>query len=162
MKLMTRRVLEVRLIGAEGQDLGVMGGTQAWELADQEGLDLVEVNSRTSPPTAKLLDYGKLQYEASKNRKRSARNTVKEIKLRPKTDVHDLEVKVSAARRFLADGDQVQLTCRFRGREITHPEVADRQLKDIVARCLDVGVVSQPVKLQGRGLTCLISPRRPG
>ena len=120
------------MIGAEGEMLGIMATIDAKKLAREKELDLVEVNPKAQPPVCKVMDYGKYKYEESKKKRASRKAQVqvelKEVKLRPKTDEHDLEFKVKHSRRFLEEGNKVKVTCRFRGREITHPETARRQL----------------------------------
>ena len=126
------RVPEVRVIAADGSMLGVLGTQEAMRLAQEQGLDLVEVNPKADPPVCKILDFGKYKYEEKKKAGEAKRKQtvveIKEIKLRPKTDEHDLAFKVKAARRFLEAGHKVKFTVRFRGREITHPEKAHEQL----------------------------------
>jgi translation initiation factor IF-3 len=130
------RVPEVRVIGADGGMLGVMITSEALRAAQDLGLDLVEVNPKAEPPVCKMLDFGKYKYEEKKRAREAKRKQtsvdLKEIKLRPKTDSHDLAFKVRAARRFLEAGNKVKFTVRFRGREITHPEKAQEQLDHVV------------------------------
>ena len=129
------RVPEVRVIGADGGMLGVLQTHEALRMAQEQGLDLVEVNPKAEPPVCKILDFGKYKYEEKKKQAQARRNQavveIKEIKLRPKTDDHDIDFKIKAARRFLEAGHKVKFTVRFRGREITHPEKAHEQL-DII------------------------------
>lgn len=141
-----------------------MATVEAKALAREKNLDLVEVNPKASPPVCKVMDYGKYKYEESK-KKRQARKAqvqveLKEVKLRPKTDDHDLEFKVKHARRFLEEGNKVKVTCRFRGREITHPETAQRQLDYMMDECADIGVMEQPPRMEGRTMTCIIAPKQ--
>lgn len=152
------------MIGADGKMLGIMATVDAKRLAREKELDLVEVNPKASPPVCKVMDYGKYKYEESK-KKRQARKAqvqveLKEVKLRPKTDDHDLEFKVKHARRFLEEGNKVKITCRFRGREITHPETARRQLDYVMDQCQDIGQMEQPPRMEGRTMTCIISPKQ--
>jgi len=144
--------------------LGIMATHEAKTIAREKNLDLVEVNPKARPPVCKVMDFGKYKYEESK-KKRQARKAqvhveLKEVKLRPKTDEHDLEFKVKHARRFLEEGNKVKITCRFRGREITHPETARRQLDYVMESCQDVGQMEQPPRMEGRTMTCIISPRQ--
>src|SRR5260370_19683552 len=133
------RVPEVRVIDADGSMLGVLQTHEALRKAQEKGLDLVEVNPKAEPPVCKILDFGKYKYEEKKKQAQARRNQsvveIKEIKLRPKTDDHDIDFKVRAARRFIEAGHKVKFTVRFRGREITHPEKAHEQL-DIVLKAL--------------------------
>ena len=134
------RVPEVRVIDADGSMLGVLQTHEALRMAQEQGLDLVEVNPKAEPPVCKILDFGKYKYEEKKKQAQARRNQsvveIKEIKLRPKTDDHDIAFKVKAARRFLEAGHKVKFTVRFRGREITHPEKAHEQL-DIILKALE-------------------------
>lgn len=152
------------MIGADGSMLGIMATSDARRLAQEAHLDLVEVNPKAAPPVCKVMDFGKFKYEESK-KKRQARKAqvqveLKEVKLRPKTDEHDLDFKVKHARRFLEEGNKVKITCRFRGREITHPETARRQLDHVMELCQDVGQLEQPARMEGRTMTCIIAPRQ--
>src|SRR5262249_23542452 len=139
------RVPEVRVIRADGGMLGVMTTQDALHPAQELGLDLVEVNPKAEPPVCKLLDFGKYKYEEKKKAREAKRKQtnvdIKEIKLRPKTDSHDLAFKVRAARRFLETGNKVKFTVRFRGREITHPEKAQGQLDYVVRECEELSNV---------------------
>lgn len=144
--------------------LGILPTHEAKRLARDKNLDLVEVNPKAQPPVCKVMDYGKYKYEESR-KKRQARKAqiqveLKELKLRPKTDDHDLDFKVKHARRFLEEGNKVKVTCRFRGREITHPETAQRQLEHVMDECSDIGVMEQPPRMEGRTMTCIIAPKQ--
>jgi translation initiation factor IF-3 len=157
------RVPEVRLVGAHGEMLGVMATSDALRAAQEAGMDLVEVNPKAEPPVCKLLDFGKYKYEEKKKAREAKRKQtsvdLKEIKLRPKTDVHDLAFKVRAARRFLEAGNKVKFTVRFRGREITHPEKAQEQLDSIVKEVEDLANVEVRPMMEGRTMTLLIAPK---
>ncbi len=132
-------------------------------MAEGLGLDLVEVNPKGHPPVCKIMDYGRFKYEEKKRqseaRKKQKQVALKEIKLRPKTDDHDVEFKTNHVRRFLEAGDKVKITVRFRGREITHPETARRQIDLIVEAVKDLGSVEQPPRMEGRTMTTIIAPR---
>ncbi|MCB9591908.1 MAG: translation initiation factor IF-3 [Sandaracinaceae bacterium] len=158
------RVPEVRVIGADGGMLGIMSTMDAKRLAREKELDLVEVNPKAQPPVCKVMDFGKYKYEESKKksqaRKAQVQVELKEVKLRPKTDDHDLEFKVKHARRFLEEGNKVKITCRFRGREITHPETARRQLDHVMELCADIGQMEQSARMEGRTMTCIIAPKQ--
>ena len=154
------------MVNADGEMLGVLDTSEALRHAREAGLDLVEVNPKAFPPVCKIMDFGKFKYEEKKRqadaKKRQATVSLKEIKLRPKTDDHDLEVKIRHILRFLSEGDKVKVTCRFRGREITHPEMAERQLRLVVERCgKDCFVEAEP-KMEGRTMTLLLAPPRSG
>jgi translation initiation factor IF-3 len=142
--------------------LGVLDTSEAQRLARESNLDLVEVNPKAFPPVCKIMDFGKFKYEEKKRqaeaRKRQATVELKEIKLRPKTDDHDLDVKIKHILRFLADGDKVKCTVRFRGREITHPEMAERQLRHIMERLGTGATVEAEPKMEGRTMTLLLAP----
>jgi translation initiation factor IF-3 len=157
------RVPEVRVIGADGGMLGVMTTQDALRAAQEQGLDLVEVNPKAEPPVCKILDFGKYKYEEKKKAREAKRKQtnvdIKEIKLRPKTDSHDLEFKVRAARRFLETGNKVKFTVRFRGREITHPEKAQEQLDYVVRECEELSNVEVRPMMEGRTMTLLIAPK---
>jgi translation initiation factor IF-3 len=159
-------VPEVRVIDAGGEMLGVMDTHDARRLAKERELDLVEVNPQAVPPVCKIMDYGRFKYEEKKKqneaRKRQAQIELKEIKLRPKTDEHDVAFKVKHVRRFLEEGDKVKLTVRFRGREITHPETAVRQIEAILGGVLDIGLVEQPARMEGRTMTAIVAPKTKG
>jgi translation initiation factor IF-3 len=146
--------------------LGVMDTHDARRLAKERELDLVEVNPKAVPPVCKIMDYGRFKYEEKKKqneaRKRQAQIELKEIKLRPKTDEHDIGFKVKHVRRFLEDGDKVKLTVRFRGREITHPETAIRQIEAILGEVLDIGIVEQHGRMEGRTMTAIVAPKTKG
>jgi translation initiation factor IF-3 len=157
------RVPEVRVVGADGSMLGVMSTEDARRLAQEQGLDLVEVNPKAEPPVCKLLDFGKYKYEEKKKAREAKRKQtsvdIKEIKLRPKTDQHDFDFKVRAARRFLEAGNKVKFTVRFRGREITHPEKAQQQLDHAVRECEDIANIEVRSMMEGRAMTLLIAPK---
>jgi translation initiation factor IF-3 len=156
-------VPEIRVIGADGTMLGVMNTDEARRMAEGLDLDLVEVNPKASPPVCKIMDYGRFKYEEKKRqadaRKRQTQIALKEIKLRPKTDEHDLDFKTKHVRRFLEEGNKVKLTVRFRGREITHPETAERQIAAIVQAVQDIGTVETSARLEGRSMTAILTPR---
>jgi translation initiation factor IF-3 len=157
------RVPEVRVVDADGSNLGVLSTDEAIRRARESGLDLVEVNPKASPPVCKILDFGKYKYEEKKKQREAKRKQtvveVKELKLRPKTDDHDLMVKLRAARRFVENGNKVKLTCRFRGREITHPEVAVQQFEFLLSKMEDLVNVEQRPTMEGRAMAAIVSPK---
>lgn len=157
------RVPEVRVVLDDGSMLGVMSTQDALRKAQERGLDLVEVNPKSIPPVCKILDFGKYKYDEKKRQSEAKRKQtiieLKEIKLRPKTDDHDLEVKRRAAIRFLESGNKVKLTVRFRGREITHPERARMQLDWLVEKTDDVANVEQRPVMEGRTMALILSPK---
>jgi translation initiation factor IF-3 len=152
------------VIGAEGEMLGVLDTMEAKRLAQEKELDLVEVNPKANPPVCKIMDYGRFKYEEKKRaneaKKRQAQVALKEIKLRPKTDEHDVDFKIKHVRRFLEEGNKVKITVRFRGREITHPETAQRQVDAIVQAVTDIGVVELSTRMEGRTMTAVIAPKQ--
>lgn len=157
------RVPEVRVLDAEGNQLGIMETRQALRMAMDQGLDLVEISPTAQPPVCRILDYGKYKYEqAKKNKeaKKKAHSTeIKGIRMRYGTEAHDLEYRVKDARRFLEDGDKVQVTLIFRGRELSHPEIARGQMEKLSSALADVSVVERPPSIEGRRMTMLLSPK---
>jgi translation initiation factor IF-3 len=160
------RAPQLRVIDADGKQLGILPRREALRLADDRSLDLVEVAPQADPPVAKLMDFGKYQYEKAK-REREARKArkeveVKEIRLRPKTGEHDIAFKIRQARSFLESGAKVKVRIRFRGREITHPEVAREQLARIAEALSDVSVVEQRPGFEGRTILMILAPSSTG
>src|SRR5271154_5030637 len=157
------RVPEVRVIGADGSMLGVLQTHEAMPMAQEQGLDLVEVNPKAEPPVCKILDFGKYKYEEKKKTAEAKRKQtvveIKEIKLRPKTDDHDVNFKIKAARRFLEAGHKVKITVRFRGREITHPEKASEQIDIIVKALEDVANLETRPMMEARAMSLIIAPK---
>src|SRR5258706_6494582 len=157
-------VPEVRVVVEDGGImLGVMTTQQALREAEERGLDLVEVNPKASPPVCKILDFGKFKYEEKKRAREAKRKQtvveVKELKLRPKTDDHDLDVKLRAARRFIESGNKVKFTVRFRGREIAHPQRAQMQLDWLREKADDLATVEQPPTMEARAMSLILAPR---
>jgi translation initiation factor IF-3 len=157
------RVPEVRVIGDDGEMLGIMATSEALRRAQEKGLDLVEVNPKAEPPVCKILDYGKYKYDEKKKaaeaRRKQSVVEIKEIKLRPKTDDHDLDFKTRAAQHFIEDGHKVKFTVRFRGREITHPQVAQSQLEWIVQKLDEIANVEVRPAMEQRTMTLLMAPK---
>ena len=143
--------------------LGVISTYEARKIAKERNLDLVEVNPKANPPVCKIMDYGRFKYEEKKKlseaKKRQSKVELKEVKLRPKTDDHDIDFKVKHVRRFLEEGNKVKVTVRFRGREITHPQTAQRQIETILAAVMDIGSLEQTSRMEGRTMTAIISPK---
>ncbi|HYO51603.1 MAG TPA: translation initiation factor IF-3 [Archangium sp.] len=156
------RAREVRVVGADGGQLGVMPVEAALERARSEGLDLVEISPMASPPVCKIMDYGKFKYEEKKKASESRRAQVtvqlKEVKLRPKTEEHDYEFKVRNMRRFLEDGNKAKVVIQFRGREITHKQQGTAILEDVAKDLKDVGVVEQAPRMEGRLMFMILAP----
>ncbi|MBK6513729.1 MAG: translation initiation factor IF-3 [Polyangiaceae bacterium] len=157
------RVPEVRVIGDDGEMLGILPTHEALKRAQERGLDLVEVNPKADPPVCKILDYGKFKYDEKKKaretRIKTAAFETKEIKLRPKTDDHDLDFKTRAAHAFLEAGHKVKFTVRFRGREITHPQVAQSQLDRIMSKLEEVATIEVRPTMDQRTMMLLIAPK---
>lgn len=156
---------EVRLVAEDGAQAGVMSTQDALSKAEEAGLDLVEVAPDAKPPVCRIMDYGKYKYLMSKKAHESKKKQtiihVKEVKLRVKTDEHDLQFKVRNAKKFLSHGDKVKVTLMFRGREITHPELGRSKLERVEEALKEVGTVEQRPKLEGRNMTMLLSPIQP-
>ena len=156
------RVPEVRVIADEEQ-LGVMPTHEALRLAEEKGLDLVEISPRAFPPVCRIMDYGKYKYEEAKKkqqaRKRASMVETKEIKFRPKTEEHDMAFKVKHVRRFLESGNKVRLAVVFRGREITHPQTGMAVLNKIVDLCNDIATVEATPNMEGRRMIMVIAPK---
>jgi translation initiation factor IF-3 len=153
----------VRLVAADGEVVGVVGIEEALAMAEEAGLDLVEVAPNSSPPVCKLLDYGKFKYEAQKKanaaRKKQKVIEVKEIKMRPGIDDHDYDVKMRSIVRFIEEGDKVKVTLRFRGREMAHQNLGMRVLEKVRDQVEEMAKVEQFPKMEGRLMTMVIAPR---
>ncbi|OWK46686.1 translation initiation factor IF-3 [Fimbriiglobus ruber] len=155
------RISPIRLIGAEGEALGVVTTSVALEKAREAGMDLVEVAADERPPVCKILDYGKMRFANSQkgNKANKVRQQkVKEIRVRPKTGGHDVDTKVSKAREFLEQNDKVQVTVTFRGREMQHISEGRRVLDSVLEKLADVGKVERPPSMDGKKMTALIMP----
>lgn len=154
----------MRLIGAKGENVGVVPIDQALRMAREADLDLVEVAPGATPPVCRIMDFGKFLYERTKKdreaRKAQTKIEVKEIRLRPKTNEHHRSFKVDDARRWLGDGMKVRVTIRFRGREITYPELALEDLREIAAALADVATVEQAPMMEGRTMGMVLSPAK--
>src|SRR5205823_7825123 len=158
------RVPEVRVIDADGQQVGVMPLEEAIRRAEEAGLDLIEVAATADPPVCRIADVGKFKFEQDKRARDAKKNQhiseVKEVRLRPRTDDHDLQVRVRAARRFLEEGHKVKVEVRFRGREATHPEVARDQIGRIAAGVADIAIVERSPSLEGRSMFAILARGR--
>jgi len=158
------RISPIRVIGAAGEQLGLMPTSQALEKAREAGLDLVEVASDERSPVCKILDNGKMRFQSSQKGNKSNKvrqQKLKEIRVRPKTGDHDVDTKVAQARRFLEHNDKVQVTVIFRGREMQHQEEGRRVLDQVLEKLADVGKVERPPKMEGRKMTALLMPNKP-
>ena len=158
--------MEVRLIGPDGNNVGVVPIKQALELARDAELDLVEVSPNANPPVCRVMDFGKFVYERAKKereaKKAQTKIEMKEIRLRPKTNEHHRNFKVRDARRWLEDGMKVKVTVRFRGREMDYPEIALEDLKEIAHELADVSTVEQPPQMEGRTMLVILAPSKGG
>jgi len=156
------RAREVRLIDEEGNQVGIVALRDAQQMAEERGFDLVEVAPNAVPPVCRIMDYGKFRYEQSKKereaRKHQKQFELKEVRLKPKTDDHDIDVKAKQARKFLLAGDKVKFTLRFRGREIFHPDIGLEMLERMAEDLRDVAVVEQKPLMEGRVLSLLLAP----
>ena len=153
----------IRLIGVEGENVGVVSIDKAMQMAENVGLDLVEISPDADPPVCKILDYGKFKYEAQKKkseaRKKQKTIDVKEIKMRPGIEEHDYQVKMRAMNRFLDSGDKVKVTLRFRGREMAHQELGAKVLERVQGDLEEQAKVEQFPKMEGRQMTMVLAPR---
>jgi len=156
------RGTEIRLIGAEGENVGVVSPERALALAEEAGLDLVEISPNATPPVCKIMDYGKFKYETQKKeaeaRKKQKIIEVKEVKFRPTTDTHDYDVKMRNVFKFLDNGDKVKVTLRFRGREMAHQDLGRQLLERVAEDIKELGKVDNMPKLEGRQMVMMISP----
>lgn len=157
------RVPQIRLIASDGKQLGLFATDAAIRMAQEEGLDLVEIDPNAKPPVAKIMDYGKYKYTLQKKQAESRKKQVvvhlKEIKFRPNIDEHDIQFKVRHVRRFLEDRDKAKITIQFRGREMQHMERARDVINRVLKALEDVGVVEVPPKVEGRTLSMVLMPK---
>ncbi len=156
------RVPEVRLIGADGAQLGLFITSEALKRAETEGLDLVEIAPTAKPPVCKIMDYGKHKYEQSKKKQQAKKQQsvvhLKEIKMRPSTDEHDFQVKLKHVKRFLEDGDRVKITIRFRGREMAHKELGQQRMERVMEEVKELAEIFQAPQMEGRMMHMLLQP----
>jgi translation initiation factor IF-3 len=157
------RVPEVRVIDSEGTALGILDTREALSMAREAGMDLVEIAPTAQPPVCKILDYGKYKYEQSKKQKEAKKKAhtvdVKGIRMRYGTEAHDLEYRVKDTIRFLQEGNKVQVTLIFRGREVSHPEIGRAQLEKLAQLVSEAGTVERPPVLEGKRMTLLLTPK---
>ena len=153
---------EVRLISQNKEQVGVVSVKQALQLAQEAGLDLVEISPKAKPPVCKIIDYGKYKYEiqkkASQAKKKQKIITLKELKMRPSTDKHDYDFKMKNAKKFISKGDKVKFTIRFKGREMDYMKAAYDLVDKIITDTKDISKVEQKAKLEGRQMTLIIQP----
>ncbi|MXU65560.1 translation initiation factor IF-3 [Oceanomicrobium pacificus] len=156
------RAQEIRLIGAEGENHGIVTPSRAMDLAADAGLDLVEISPNATPPVCKIMDFGKFKYEQQKKESEARKNQktidVKEVKFRPNTDTHDYDVKMRNVYKFLGNGDKVKVTLRFRGREMAHLDLGRKLLERVAADVEEHGKVEAIPKMEGRQMVMMINP----
>ncbi len=156
------RDAEVRVIGDDGAQLGVMSARDAQKLADERELDLVKIAPGAVPPVCRIMDYGKYRFEQAKREKEARKNQhiveIKEVRLGLNTDVGDFNTKVRHATRFLQDGNRVKVSIRFRGREMGHPEIGQEAMKRFAEACAEFGTVDKPAKMEGRHMLMFLAP----
>ena len=155
---------EVRLIGVDGQQLGIMSAREAYKLAQEAELDLVKIPPTAKPPVCKIIDYGKYRYEMARKEKEARKKQkvidIKEVRLSPNIDTNDLNTKVGAARKFLEKGDKVKVTLRFRGREMAHMSKSKYILDDFAQSLADIAVVDKPSKVEGRTMVMFLTAKK--
>lgn len=155
---------EVRLIGENGEQLGIMSAKDAYKLAKEAELDLVKIAPTAKPPVCKIIDYGKYRYELARKEKEAKKKQkvidVKEVRLSPNIEENDINTKATSARKFLAKGDRVKVTLRFRGREMAHVQSSKHILDDFAERLSDVAVVEKAPKLEGRSMTMFLAEKK--
>ena len=157
------RFSPLRIIGQDGEQIGVVSRDEALDMARTAGLDLVEISPTASPPVCKIMDYGKYKYELKKKTQRAKAKQhvilVKEVRLRPRTDTHDIDTKTQQARRFLEEGNKVMFAVVFRGREQSHPEIALEMLQEILGVITDVCKVERAPSIDGKRMIMVVTPR---
>lgn len=154
---------EVRLIGADGAQLGIMSAREAQARADETGLDLVKISPTATPPVCKLMDYGKFKFEQAKREKEAKKNQhvveVKEVRMSPGIDIGDFNTKLRSAQKFLGEGNRVKVTVRFRGREMAHTDIGRKLLLDFAQQCGELAVLDKEPKLEGRHMSIFLSAK---
>lgn len=155
---------EIRVISDDGEQLGIMSVREAMKIAEEKGMDLVKVAPNAKPPVCRIMDFGKYKYEQSKREKEARKKqtiiNVKEVKMRPNIEEHDFQTKARNAERFLKQGDKVKVTIMFRGREITHPQLAEELLNKLAERVKDLANVEKGAKIEGKNMTMILAPKQ--
>ena len=159
------RIRDVRVIDDEGQALGIMAVRDAYMLAQEKGLDLIEVAATAQPPVCRIGDYGKIKYDQGKRdreqHKKQKQQEIKGIKMRPVTAEHDFQVRVRHTQKFLEEGDKVKVTIQFKAREITHPEIARKLMDKMIEAIGDKAIIEKPAMIEGKMMTMILSPNKP-
>ena len=154
---------EIRLIGSDGEQLGIMSSREALKKAEEAELDLIKIAPKAQPPVCKIMDYGKYRYELQKKEKEAKKNQkvveIKEIRMSPSIDTNDFNTKVKSAVKFLNDGNRVKVTVRFRGREMAHTSLGQELLKKFGADCSEIATIAKDAKLEGRNMSMFLSPK---
>ena len=154
---------ELRVIGADGAQLGIMSAAQANQIAEEQGLDLVKISPSAVPPVCKIMDYSKFCFDQKKREKEAKKNQrvveIKEIRMSPGIDTNDLNTKVKAAQKFLLDGNRVKVSVRFRGREMAHTNIGEKLLLTFAEECAEVANMEKNPKLDGRFMAMFLSPK---
>ena len=154
---------EVRLIGEDGEQLGILSSEQALEIAEERGLDLVKISPQAVPPVCKLMNYGKFRFEQSKREKEAKKNQhtveIKEIRMSPGIDVGDFNTKLKNAQKFLSEGNRVKVSVRFRGREMAHTEIGKDLLDQFAEKCTEMANLEKNAKLEGRNMSIFLAPK---
>ena len=154
---------EIRLIGDQGEQLGIMSSAEALKIADEKGLDLVKISPQAVPPVCKLMNYGKFRFEQSKKEKEAKKNQhvveIKEIRMSPGIDIGDFNTKLKNAQKFIADGNRVKVSVRFRGREMAHTDIGKELLDRFAEECAEAANLDKPAKLEGRMMSIFLSPK---
>ncbi|MGH7262109.1 MAG: translation initiation factor IF-3 [Nitrospiraceae bacterium] len=157
------RIPQIRVIGPEGEQLGIMPTPDAFRKAQELGYDLVEVAPTSQPPVCRIMDYGKYKFELQKKEHQSRRHQksthVKEIKLRPRTDKHDLEIKIRQIKGFLADGNKTKVVLTYRGREMANQEMGRTMINNVIAELTTVGTIEYAPRMEGRSLIMVVAPK---
>ena len=154
---------EIRLIGSDGEQMGLMSSAEAQKIADEQDLDLVMISPNAKPPVCKIMDYGKFRFEQNKKVKEAKKNQhvmdVKEIRMSPGIGENDFNTKLKNGQKFLADGDRVKVSVRFRGREMAHTNIGENLLRDFAEKCADIANLDKEPKLEGRNMSIFLSPK---
>ena len=154
---------EVRLIGADGEQLGIMASSAALQIAIEHDMDLVKIAPGSNPPVCRIMDYGKYRFEQTKKEKEAKKNQrvieIKEIRMSPGIDTNDFNTKLKNGQKFLSDGDRVKVSVRFRGREMAHTDIGEQLLRDFAAKCAEIANLDKAPKLEGRNMSIFLSPK---